>query len=54
MDNIAYQCNRNPLWLQIYIPALQSLPYRRDGGVVASSFVAQSSLHTHIHMYIYI
>lgn len=55
MDNIAYQCNRNPLWLQIYRPALQSLPYQRDGGRLPAPLLhsrrckhTHTCLHTHI------
>lgn len=52
MDNIAYQCNRNPLWLQIYRPALQSLPYQRDGGRLPAPLL-HSRRCTHTYMFTY-
>lgn len=52
MDNIAYQCNRNPLWLQIYRPALQSLPYQRDGGRLPAPLL-HSRRGTHTCMFTY-
>lgn len=52
MDNIAYQCNRNPLWLQIYRPALQSLPYQRDGGRLPAPLL-HSRRGTHTYMFTY-
>lgn len=52
MDNIAYQCNRNPLWLQIYRPALQSLPYQRDGGHLPA-LLLHSRRGTYTYMFTY-
>lgn len=55
MDNIAYQCNRNPLWLQIYRPALQSLPYQRDGGRLPAPLLhSRRCTHTYMFTYTYI
>lgn len=54
MDNIAYQCNRNPLWLQIYRPALQSLPYQRDGGRLPAPLLhSRRCTHTYMLTYTY-
>lgn len=53
MDNIAYQCNRNPLWLQIYRPAQYShrtTPTQGAGKAGVASFTVAQSSCTYIYI----